>query len=100
MNLSVRGLDELRANESFGKARVLFLLDPKSDFEIAKKIVNEHSWPKESLRTNASETLFARGTRVHYPSYQLVKNGQLLGPLFPGYKNAVQLKDFVERHTK
>jgi hypothetical protein len=94
MNLSVKGLDEAM-QRSKGGERLVVLLDPNCNQELAKKIAKEHDWNESVLRTNASRVLIKRGFRVHFPSYQFVSRGELRGPLIPGYKSAEGLAYFA-----
>ncbi|RZA07491.1 MAG: hypothetical protein EOP11_07560 [Proteobacteria bacterium] len=95
MTLSIRGAEELMKDKQ-RRYKVLFLLENRADRALAAKVVKEKSWPRALLEENRAEILRARGTEVHFPSYQFVKNGKFTGPLQPGYRSPAELKVIAE----
>jgi hypothetical protein len=91
MTLSIRGLEELMADR--GRAyKVLFLLENGGDAKLARRVAKEKGWPAALLEENQAEELRARGSAVHFPSYQFLKNGKFAGPLQPGYRTPAELQ--------
>jgi hypothetical protein len=100
MNLSIRGLDELLVAVKGGEFRIVVILDPNSNRDLAEKVVKEHHWPSNVLQALQSRVLIKKGLRVHYPSYQYVAHGKITGPVIPGYKTPIELGHYQARYLK
>lgn len=94
MNLSVRGLDQALEAARHGGARVVAVLDPGCNRELAASVARDHGWSEEVLRIDESRELIDRGFRVHFPSYLFVSKGMIRGSVIPGYKTAAELEWF------
>ncbi len=97
MVLSQRGLNEILSFPLKGSLRIIVLLDPQADLEVARAQAKANGWPAEYLRPVSSNILFGLGVRVHYPSYLLIENGQVRDGLIPGYKTHVQLRRILDQ---
>ena len=96
MPLSVRGLEDLLATKGDRDYRVLALLGEDSGGKAAREVAKKKKWPDSVLERDESLALRRRGARVHYPSYDFVKDGAFVGNLVPGYREPASLKDLAK----
>ena len=98
MVLSQKGARELLASSKDRPYKVLVVMDANASNRLAREIVKKNGWPASFLEKNESRTLLSRGARIHYPSYQFVKKGELSSPLIPGYRTPAELKEIAGRY--
>ncbi len=96
MVLSQKGLTEVLQTKWKRPTKVVVLIDPNANMDLAKSMVSQNRWPASVLVPVSSPTLIKRGVRVHYPNYMFSKNGDLK-PVVPGYKNPSQLNRLTEK---
>lgn len=90
MNLSIRGLQNIKDRKN-----VTVLLDPNSNYDLAKKSILAMNFEKTAMKVNHSKSLFGQGALIHYPSYIFIKNGRFAGGLLPGYKSDASLERYI-----
>jgi hypothetical protein len=100
MVLSQKGLEELLSNPEFKDTKLVVLLDPNCNKDLARQMAAQRGWPESVLRPLAAQKLIAKGARVHFPSYQFVGGGRFRGPLIPGYKAPAYLHLLARRYLK
>jgi hypothetical protein len=100
MVLSQKGLEELLSNPEFKDTKLIVLLDPNCNMDLAREMAAQKGWPESVLRPLAAQKLIAKGARVHFPSYQFVSGGRFRGPLIPGYKSSAYLHLLAARYLK
>jgi len=101
MPLSVDGRYRVQRAATQLNLRVFVALDPHADSAMAKAIVTRRGWDTSTLRRLESIELFNRGMGNHYPVMVVFKNGNIVGPVFPGVKEeSVYLKFISERLAK
>lgn len=100
MSLSVRGLNEIQQYCQKKNQILVVVLDPDANLSVASEVAAKNKWPLQFLIINKSKKLISRGTRIHYPSYNLISQGSFASRLLPGYKNEQQLDDFQRKYLK
>jgi hypothetical protein len=88
MPFSVDGFAEILKAAADEKLKVLVVLDPSADVELAKKILEKKKLPLTyATKSNSTELKF-RGFYDHFPFCGFFKNGEIQDHNIPGYKLA------------
>lgn len=100
MLLSVEGINEL--NEITKELGISYdvLLDSNANTSFAKATAIKIGLKKDIFRKNSALELFFRNFSVHSPSLLLYKNGEIIGPIIPGYRSPTHYKQLIRTRLK
>lgn len=100
MLLSVEGINELgEITKELGISYDV-LLDSNANADFAKTTAEKIGVKRGVLRKNNSLELFFRNFTVHAPSLLLYKNGEIIGPVIPGYRSPKHYKQVIRERLK
>lgn len=99
MNWSPRGVSEVQKIARSKNLKLTVLMDPSGDLKTALKIIRDKKLPPDSLRKVASQELFFRGLRNHYPSFLYYSKGKIIGNLKTGYDQPEVLKKVLNAYS-
>lgn len=100
MLLSVEGIYELSEITKELGISYDVLLDSNANANFANATAKKIGIKRDVLRKNNALELFFRNFTVHSPSLLLYKNGEIIGPIIPGYRSPAHYKQLIRKRLK